>query len=111
MGRKMYVRGFKSRRNQDCISRRNEKRSCFSVLCRDEIQYMQCARRKVEEKDMPCDGREGGWVGVCGWLLSSFCACSSAIGGKARAEPWERHVPELQMVWHCCQGYNWPSIY
>lgn len=23
------------------------------------------------------------------------------VGAKARAESWECHVPELQMVWHC----------
>ncbi len=60
---------------------------------------------------MPCKGEKGDGVRF-GWC-SSFCACTSAIGGVDGAErgPRERRVPGLQMAWHRCQGYDWHSLY
>lgn len=96
------------RRMQDGVvkMRRKQSRRCFV----EERCTGQCAYRKMEEEEMPCEGEVGNGGGLVGVFLP-LCACASAIGGVARAEPWERCVPELQMAWHSCQGYDWHSLY
>lgn len=58
---------------------------------------------------MPAEGEMGGWGGGLVGVFPAGVRVSLPLDGWT--EQWKRRVPGLQMVKHCCHGYDWHSLY
>lgn len=109
------------RRNVRFMLRRGERRVVQAVrrgkghswCFREKKCTKHCAHSRTDGrgKKMPCEGEMGGWgeVGLV-FFLPMCVQVSRWRVGQSRNQ-WERHVPGLQMAWHCCQRYDWHSLY
>lgn len=76
-----------------------------------ERRSKMCLQEDGGGKEMPWEGEKGD-RGMGGGLVGVLSPCVRvSLPLEEWTEQWKCRVPGLQMVWHCCHGYDWHSLY